>query len=104
MIQCSCSTNNEVQLSSNCMPIDFDRTKKMVLKLGFGYQKIDYYMNGCMLYYKQYPCERQCLSCEAVRFISKRLSHDKYRRYMIRNYGTYLSLPCCKRYTCHCLW
>ena len=50
--------NAFVQLMKKALPKDnqvsndFYRTKKIMKKLGLGYRKIDYCLNGCMLYYK----------------------------------------------------
>ena len=42
----------KIMPKENLMPSNFYITKRMVSKLGLGYQKIDCYINGCMLYYK----------------------------------------------------
>ena len=43
------------------LPNDFYKTRKMVQKLGLGYEKIDVCVNGCMIYYKENKDKIECL-------------------------------------------
>ena len=47
---------------------NFYRTKKMVTKLGLGYEKIDICVNSCMLYYKENMKKMSCFVCGHPRY------------------------------------
>ena len=70
----------EIMPRENLMSSNFYRTKRTVSKLGLGYQKIDYCINGCMLYYKDKVDKQQCMLCHASRYVRK-ASHNGYMNF-----------------------
>ncbi|RDY00010.1 hypothetical protein CR513_16860, partial [Mucuna pruriens] len=69
----------------NVIPSNFRETKKLVAGLGLLRIKIDYCIDGCMLYYKDDSTLRQCKFCEKPRYkarnVSKKNSKDvPYKR------------------------
>ncbi|XP_052188767.1 uncharacterized protein LOC127799085 [Diospyros lotus] len=64
---------NELMPEGNRMPNDFYRTKKMVSKLGLGFQKIDCCVNMCMLYFKDDTNAIECKFCHAPRYTSRKV-------------------------------
>ena len=54
------------------IPKDFYQAKRLVSKLGLNEVKIDYCLNGCMLYYKHDVALTLCKFCEEPRFKLKR--------------------------------
>ena len=46
----------------------FYASKKMVKKLGMGYERIDAYLNDCMLFYKEDQLKSSCDVCGESRF------------------------------------
>ena len=46
----------------------FYASKKMVKELDMGYEKIDVYRNGCMLFFKEDQQKSSCGVCGASRF------------------------------------
>ena len=68
----------EIMPRENLMLSNFYRTKMMVSNLGLGYQNIDCYINGCMLYYKDNVDKQQCTLCHALQYVC-RVSHKGYK-------------------------
>lgn len=54
--------------TGNRVSTDFYHTKKLVLQLSLGYQKIDCCSNRCMLYYKDDKSEMSCKFYDHPRF------------------------------------
>ena len=66
--------------TGNNVPSDFYHTKKLVSQLELGYQKIDYYSNRCILYYKDYESEMSCKFCGHPRFKPVRSGKEKFKQ------------------------
>ncbi|PKU60458.1 hypothetical protein MA16_Dca024891 [Dendrobium catenatum] len=62
------SLMKETNLVDNLIHLDLYKMKKLASKLGLTTTKIDYYINGCMLYYKDDVAEVFCRTCNAPRF------------------------------------
>lgn len=52
----------------NLLVSNFYRAKKLVSKLGMESKKLDYFINGCMLYYKDELMKKECRFCYAPRY------------------------------------
>ena len=63
---------SEISPHLETIPKDFYQAKRLVSKLGLNEVKIDCYLNGCMLYYKDDAALTHCKSCGEPRFKPKR--------------------------------
>lgn len=70
-------------------PTDLYQTKKLVAKLGLKYNKIDYCVNGCMLYYKANDSAIQCKFC-GDKIYSTENSHGREKTLQGNSCGFYL--------------
>jgi hypothetical protein len=67
--------NDLMKLISNILPKphkvfnDIYQSKKMMLALGFKYEKIDVCLGNCMLFWKGHANEKKCLECGQSMFI-----------------------------------
>ncbi|XP_004305382.1 PREDICTED: uncharacterized protein LOC101300751 [Fragaria vesca subsp. vesca] len=60
----------------NNIPKSFDEAKKMLKKLGLGYEKIDVCQNDCVLFYKGNATKVKCPECGADRYKPSPSSED----------------------------
>jgi hypothetical protein len=51
------------------VPKDMYQSKKMMSALDLKYEKIDVYLDNCMLFWKEHANEKKCLECGQSRFI-----------------------------------
>ncbi|PKU80182.1 hypothetical protein MA16_Dca011927 [Dendrobium catenatum] len=79
----------------NLIPLDLYRTKKLVSKLGLNATKIDCYINGCMLYYKDDATEVFYRTCNAPEFKSN--SRKQRRPKKDASYSCLFYLPIISR-------
>ena len=86
--------NRILSIVKNMLPEDeklvsnFYRTKKMVAKLGLGYEKIDACVNNCILYYKENAEKVSCSVCGHPRYKPKLSSfhREKDKSYKVLHY------------------
>ena len=67
------------------IPKDFYQAKRLVSKLGLNEVKIDYCLNGCMLYYKDDVILNHCKFCREPRFKPKRGGSVTYKDVPYKN-------------------
>jgi hypothetical protein len=59
----------DVLLNHNKLSKDMYHSKKLVKGLGMDYEKIDVCRNSCMIFWKEYKDEKQCLECGKLRYV-----------------------------------
>jgi hypothetical protein len=51
------------------MPKDLYQSKKIVAGLGINYEKIDACKKNCMLFWKEYKDDTECMHCDRYRYV-----------------------------------
>ncbi|CAK8537482.1 unnamed protein product [Lathyrus sativus] len=74
----------EVCPSKDSLPKKFYQVKKLVSMLGLKSQKIDYCVNGCMLYYKDTIADRECRFCHEPRYVPRKPGMGNYNDVLVK--------------------
>lgn len=68
------------------LPNNLYKAKKMVAKLGLGYDKIDVCANNCMLYYKETKDHKKCMHCGHERYVPRKVGSKKDIAFKVLRY------------------
>ena len=70
---------------NNLIPKDYYRAKRIVLKLGLTTKKINFCVNGCILFYiEECKALKECMFCGAQWYNFKKVGRGNIKKYLCR--------------------
>ena len=79
--------------TNQCLPENYYQVKKLVSKLGLEVEKIECYMNGFLLYYKEDRTLTQCIVCGDARYVPRKSGMGKYKDVAVKRMFYFPIIP-----------